>query len=201
MPRIERPTSPLVAVCASYLAFGMPIAMLGAGWPEVRHDLGRPSSALGLVATAYGLGRLSTSTSGQALLRRWAIGPATTGLLAVLALASLVVAVGRSFPVLVGAFALIGMVSGGLDALGSRYQTVVRVVRNAGLMFGAYGVGATIGPAVVAVTTWTTAYLAATAVAVAAAVVAGSPTVAWPAGIEAPGAREAIPATCPPPPP
>ncbi len=146
-------TSALVAECVAYAAFGVPIAMLGAGWPEARHTFDRPSSALGLVATAYGLGRLASSPSGQAVLRRLRIGPATGTLLGVLAVAELVAALTGSFVVLVGAFAVVGLASGGLDSLGNRYQTVVRQVRNAGLMFGAYGVGATVGPAVVALTT------------------------------------------------
>ncbi len=167
--------------------------MLGAGWPDARERFDRPSSALGVVAMAYGLGRLSTSASGLAILRRWRIGQANRGLLAVLAGAQVAVALTGSFPALVGAFTVIGLASGSLDSLGTRYQTVVRRVRDAGLIFGAYGVGATVGPAVVALTTWTAAYLAAAVVAAGAALVAGSPRVAWPAGIESPTTAAARP--------
>ena len=174
----------------TYASFAMPIAMLGAGWPEARHGFDRPSSALGVVAMAYGLGRLSASASGQAMLRHRRIGLASAGLLAVLAVANVAVALTGSFVLLAGSFAVVGLASGALDSLGNRYQTVVQRVRNAGLMFGAYGIGATIGPALVALTTWTTAYLAAAAVAGLASLRAASPVVAWPGGIESPATAE-----------
>ena len=186
MTRPPRRTSALLAECAAYAAFGMPIAVLGAGWPDARSRFDRPSSALGVLAMAYGLGRLATSPTGQALLRRWRIGVATSGLLVALALVQLVVALTGSFPVLVVAVVAVGLLSGSLDSLGNRYQTVVRRVRHAGLMFGAYGIGATVGPALVALTSWRVAYLVAAAVSVAAAAVAASPAVAWPVGIETP---------------
>src|SRR5690606_39009121 len=124
----------------------MPVAMLGAGWPEARQLVDRPSGALGLVAAVYGLGRLATSATAQVILRRWTIRRASTCLALVLAAACLVVGLGRSYPLLVASFAVVGVVSGALDSLGARYQTVVQRVRDAGLMFGSYGVGATIGP-------------------------------------------------------
>ncbi|MCU1498456.1 MAG: hypothetical protein JWM47_2409, partial [Acidimicrobiales bacterium] len=180
------------------VAFGMPAAMLGAGWPEARHLVDRPSSALGLVAAVYGFGRLATSATAQPLLRRWTIRRSTTILLVALCAASLVVAVGRSFPLLVVTFGVVGAVSGALDSLGTRYQTVVRLVRNAGLMFGAYGVGATLGPALIAVTSWTAGFLVAAALALAAAVLAWSPGVTWPAGIESPATAAAASAAAAP---
>ena len=169
--------------CATYAAFGVPIAMLGAGWPGARQMFDRPSSALGLLAMAYGIGRLATAATGQLLLRRWRIGGCNRAALAIMATAEVAVALTTSFPLLVGAFTVVGLCSGSLDSLGNRYQTEVRLVRNAGLMFGAYGIGATIGPALIALTTWTTAYLAAAAVSASAAVLAGSNLVAWPAGL------------------
>lgn len=181
--------------CATYLAFGMPVAMLGAGWPEARHTFDRPSSALGVVAAVYGFGRLATSATALPLLKRWTIRTATTGLLVALAVVNVLVGLGRWFPLLVVAFVAVGMVSGALDSLGNRYQTVVRLVRNAGLMFGAYGIGATVGPALVATTTWTTGYVAAALVALAAAALARSPLVAWPDEIESPTSRTTGPTT------
>lgn len=160
--------------------------MLGAGWPELRLELGRSSGALGLLAGAYGLARLSTSASALIVLRRWTIGTATGAVLGVLAVACAGVAVTRSFEALVVLFVVVGLASGALDSLGSRYQTVVRRVRDAGFMFGAYGVGSTVGPALVAVTSWTVAYGASALLAATAAVVAGSGAVRWPDAIESP---------------
>ncbi|MCU1369454.1 MAG: Arabinose efflux permease family protein, partial [Ilumatobacteraceae bacterium] len=155
--------------CVIFLSFGAPIAMLGAGWPEARHLFSQSDGALGVAAGAYGFGRLATATSALPILRRWHIRPANAVLGATLAASCAVVAATRSFPVLVAAFLAIGLLSGCLDALGNRFQTVVRSVGSAGLMFGSFGVGATLGPVLVAVTGWTPAYLVAATVAAAAA--------------------------------
>jgi len=57
---------------------------------------------------------------------------------------------------------------------------VVRSLRSAGVMFGAYGVGASLGPAVVALTSWQVGFTSAAVVALLAAALATRPTVRWP---------------------
>lgn len=170
--------------CLVFLSFGAPIGMLGAGWPEARHLFGRSPSSLGIVAAGYGLGRLVTATSALPILRRWHIRGATAALAACLGATGLVVALNRSFAVLVVAFTVIGLVSGCLDALGNRFQTVVRNVGSAGLMFGSFGVGATLGPMLVATAGWTVAFAVAAGASLTAAVLALPTTVRWPAELD-----------------
>lgn len=170
--------------CLIFLSFGAPIGMLGAGWPDARHLFGQSSGALGWAAGAYGIGRLLTATSALPILRRWHIRHANGVLGAALAASGVVVALTRSFPVLVAAFLAIGLASGCLDALGNRFQTVVRSVGSAGLMFGSFGVGATLGPVLVAVAGWTPAYLVAASVAAIAAASASRRTVSWPEALQ-----------------
>lgn len=169
--------------CLLYLAFGMPIGMLGASWPEARHLFDRSAGSLGVVAAAYGMGRLVTAPSALPILRRWAIGPSTAAIAGALAAAGVATALTRSFPVLVVTFALIGLSSGALDSLGNRYQTVVRDVGSAGLMFGSYGVGATFGPILIAVVGWSPAFVVAALLAAGGAALAGQAAVAWPEGL------------------
>lgn len=176
-------TSPLVVQCVVFAVFAAPIGMLGAAWPEGRLRVDRPAEALGLVVTGYGLGRLSTSASAITILRRVAIGPATAVVCVALAAAQVVIATTGGYAVLVGAATAVGLASGVLDSLGNRYQTAVRDVRQAGLVTGAYGVGATGFPALVAVTSWSTGFLVGAGAAVVAAALALSPTVTWPAAI------------------
>ncbi len=185
MTRPDRRHDPLLVECLIFLAFGAPIGMLGAGWPEARHLFGQTTGALGIAAAGYGMGRLVTATSALPILRRWSIRRANGSLGVVLSAACAVVALTRSFPVLVVAFTIIGLASGCLDALGNRFQTVVRSVGSAGLMFGSFGIGATLGPILVAVTGWTPAFLVSAAVAVAAAGSASRRTVRWPAALQA----------------
>lgn len=170
--------------CLVFVSFGAPVAMLGAGWPDARDLFGQSSGALGWVAGAYGVGRLVTATSALPMLRRWHIRHATAANGALLAASGASVALTRSFPVLVAAFLVNGLASGCLDALGNRFQTVVRSVGSAGLMFGSFGVGATIGPVLVAALGWTTAFLIASGAALAGAAAARSHRLEWPAALQ-----------------
>ena len=184
MSRPDRSLSPVAVQCLVYLSFAAPIGLYGAAWPAARHEFGQTAGALGVVITAYSIGRTSTSASALVVLRRIPIGMATAICCLVLATADVVVAVGRSFPVLVAAVGVVGLVSGVLDSLGSRFQTVVRDVGRSGLVLGAYGVGATLAPGLTAVTSWTTGNLVAAGAAVAAAIAAVGGAVAWPEGLE-----------------
>jgi hypothetical protein len=62
------------------------------------------------------------------------------------------VATEPAWPALIVAFGLIGVLSGMLDSLGARFLAVSGSVRRAGLAAGSYGVGATVGPVIIAVT-------------------------------------------------
>ena len=106
--------------CLVYLAFGMPVAMLGVAWPTLRDELGRADGDLGVLVLAYGLGRLVTSASSGPLLARLPYGtgecldPGRVG-------------GGRGvggheepqWAALIAAFGLIGVLSGMLDSLGA----------------------------------------------------------------------------------
>ncbi|MET0664542.1 MAG: hypothetical protein ABW008_03185 [Acidimicrobiales bacterium] len=65
--------SETAVACLVYLAFGMPVAMLGVAWPTLRDELGRADSDLGVLVLAYGLGRLVTSASSGPLLAPLAV--------------------------------------------------------------------------------------------------------------------------------
>jgi fucose permease len=163
-----------------YVAFAMPVTMFGAAWPEVRTDFDSPASALGLLAGAYGLARLSTSASALAVLSRFGPRAATTALCVVLATADLAAAITRDFTLLAACLVAIGLATGALDSLGIRYQVAVRDVAGAGLMFGSYGIGAALGPAVVATASWTVGFTVAAVLALGAAATAGIPALDWP---------------------
>ena len=171
----------LRVMCWIYLGFAMPIAMLGVAWPEIRDELGRSNSALGILATSYGIGRLALSGSGGLQLRNRSFGPAVALAVGALGVASLAVAAAPSWPVLLVAVLGTGLASGALDSLGGRYIAASRSVGMAGLLAGSYGVGATIGPLVVAFgDRWRRAYVLAGVVALSGAVLVARPSLVWP---------------------
>ncbi|HEX7131461.1 MAG TPA: hypothetical protein VF228_02755, partial [Iamia sp.] len=100
---MDRLRSPVAVQAVVFWAFAAPIGMLGSAWPEGRLRVDRPAAALGLVVTGYGLGRLSTSATALAILRRVSIGPATAVVGLALAAAQVVIATTASYAVLVAA--------------------------------------------------------------------------------------------------
>jgi fucose permease len=182
----------VAVACLVYLAFGMPVAMLGVAWPTLRDDLGRADGDLGLLVLAYGVGRLVTSASSGLVLTKVRFGVASALTLVLLAAASAAVATGPAWGSLIAAIGLIGVLSGVLDSLGARFLAVSGSVRRAGLAAGSYGVGATVGPVVLAVSdSVAVGFVTGAAVALLAAVAVASPVIAWPPGLET--RREAVP--------
>lgn len=182
-----RRVSPIAVECLVYLAFGMPVAMLGVAWPTLRDDLGRADGDLGVLVLAYGLGRLVTSASSGPLLARVRFGVASAVTLVGLALSGVWVATSPSWAALVAAVAVVGILSGVLDSLGARFLAVSGSVRRAGLAAGSYGVGATIGPVVIALTdSVAVGYLTGALVALLAASMVVAPGIDWPAGLDSP---------------
>lgn len=170
-----------------YLAFGMPVAMLGVAWPTLRDDLGRADGDLGVLVLAYGLGRLATSASSGPVLARLRFGRACALTLVGLATGETWVATEPAWPALIVAFGLIGVLSGMLDSLGARFLAVSGSVRRAGLAAGSYGVGATVGPVIIAVTDSVVAgFLSGAAVGLVAAATVRSPALTWPATLGRP---------------
>ncbi len=182
-PDDEQGRSPLPAQCLVFLAFAMPLGVYPAGWPQERGAFGQSAAALGTLAAVYGVGRLATSASAVTLLARVSVRAATVAVCLALAAVEVGLGLTRAFPVLVVGVGVVGLASGVLDSLGSRYQTEIRDVRRSGLMYGSYGVGATVGPAVVALAGWTAGFVVAGLVAAVAAVAAARPGVVWPAGM------------------
>ena len=176
--------SETAVACLVYLAFGMPVAMLGVAWPTLRDELGRADGDLGVLVLAYGLGRLVTSASSGPLLARLPYGTACALTLVGLAAGEAWVATEPQWVALIVAFGLIGVLSGMLDSLGARFLAVSGSVSRAGLAAGSYGVGATVGPVIIAVTDSVVAgFLSGAVVALVAAVAVHAPALTWPAAL------------------
>lgn len=166
----------------TFLAFAMPVSMFGVMWPDVRDRFGQSLGALGTVSLVYGIARMSTSGLGRAATRRFGIGRCFIAALAGLVVADLVVSTASSWPMFLVGVAAIGVVSGLLDSVGAGVIATLGDVGSAGIIHGSYGVGATIGPLVVAaVPDWRLSLVVAAIVAVAALVLSVIARDAWPA--------------------
>jgi fucose permease len=165
----------------TFLSFAMPVSMLGVMWPDVRERFGQSLGMLGVVSLVYGLSRMSTSGSGRLATRRFGIGTCFIASLFGLIAADLIVAGASSWPMFLLGVSGIGVVSGLLDSVGAGVVATLGSVGDAGLIHGFYGVGATIGPLVVAlVPDWRWSLVVAASFAAVALAVAMRARAVWP---------------------
>lgn len=155
--------------------------MLGIIWPEVRERFDQSLGTLGVAALVLGIGRMSTALTGPWLVRRFGLGNAFVTVLSALGLSITALALADSWLMFLASLACIGCCSGSLDSLGAGFITGIRDVGSAGLIHGAYGVGATIGPLlVVVVPNWRVALMCSAVMVAGAVVVAVRARASWP---------------------
>jgi fucose permease len=144
------PKPGVVVLLLAYLAFvslGLPDTVLGVAWPSLRAGFGIPASAMGAV--------LAAGMSGYFLSGLWAgSGVAKLGVGGVLALSSALVAaalfafaLAPSWAVFFPFGAVMGLGSGAIDSGLNGYAARHFSVRHVNWLHGCWGVGASIGPA------------------------------------------------------
>lgn len=144
------PKSSGVVLLLAYLAFvslGLPDTVFGVAWPSLRAGFGIPASAMGAV--------LAAGMSGYFLSGLWAGGAvAKLGVGGVLALSSALVAaalfafaLAPSWSVFFPFGVVMGLGSGAIDSGLNGYAARHLSVRHVNWLHGCWGVGASIGPA------------------------------------------------------
>jgi fucose permease len=147
----------------SYVAFvslGLPDAVLGVAWPSLRTTFSLSQSAMGAALTANVTGYLASSVlAGRA--------SAALGVGGVLAMSTALVAGGLTGFALAPAWAVfvtcavvVGLGSGAIDSVINAYAAVYLPQRHMNWLHACYGVGATIGPAVMTAALATTSFRA-----------------------------------------
>ena len=140
------------AVCAfGFVLLGVGTSLFGVAWPSVADDLDRSIGELGYVTLAYGSGyTLSSLVSGR-LSARSSVGALllTAAMTAAMALALLAVSPG--WIIFLSAAAIVGAASGQIDSATNAYVAVRHGSRAMGLIHGAFGIGAIIGPLIITV--------------------------------------------------
>jgi len=165
----------------TFLAFAMPVSMFGVMWPDVRDRFDQSLGALGTVSLVYGLSRMSTSGLGRRATRHISIGACFISGIVLLVVAGLLTSGATSWTMFLVGVGAIGVVTGLLDSVGAGVIATLGDVGSAGIIHGSYGVGATIGPLVVAaVPDWRMSLVVAAIVGVLALALAIRAREAWP---------------------
>ena len=132
-----------------FVALGMSLTVHGVAWPSVSETFDRSVADLGYVTLLFGAGyTVSTFLSGRLVARarigRILIAAAVTALAALVALAA-----AATWAMFLAAAGLLGIGLGLVDAGTNTYVAIKRGARAMGLLHGAVGVGAMVGPLLV----------------------------------------------------
>lgn len=137
--------------CLAYFCAALPSSILGLLWPSIRVSLHQPVAALGVLVVFGVAASAVASVAAGRLLARWsagallAVGTLLTGVaLAVESVASAVWVFG-------GAMMLFGLGFGAVDAALNAYAAAWFGARQINWIHAAYGLGATVGPALATV--------------------------------------------------
>jgi fucose permease len=139
----------MVAV-GGFAAMGMPGAAFAVAWPSVARELDRSLGDLGVVLLiGSGLGLLAASLTGRLIER---VGAGVTlpvaAWVAVTGVATLATA--RSWPAVLVAAAVLGIAGGTLDSAFNTFAALELSPSDMNLLHAGFGVGATLGPWVMA---------------------------------------------------
>jgi|GEM_PF-355307 len=129
---------------------GMGITIPGVAWPSIAEDLGRPLAQLGFVSLAYGSGYTLATVASGALALRFRTGAIllSAALASVGTLALIVLMPG--WPAFLAGMFVFGLAGGSTDGTANTYVAIRRGAGSMGVLHGAFGVGAILGPLLVA---------------------------------------------------
>jgi fucose permease len=150
----------------SYLGFvslGLPDSILGAAWPLIRVDLGRPLDAAGPLVLLATCGTVVSSALSGRLLARASTAAVLVASTSFAALALLGFALAPSWWFMLAAALLAGLGGGAIDAALNGFVARHYDVRHMNWLHGCWGIGATLGPVILTVTlsaqgSWRAAY-------------------------------------------
>ena len=147
-----------------FVALGLSAGVLGVAWPSMRGDLSRPLSDLGvLLAISTGGYFLAGLVAGR-LTDRIGIGNLLTATMTLGTVSLVGYAVAQSWPLLLIASIGLGLTGGMIDSVINAYVALQHGTRTMNLLHASFGVGATVGPILVASTlarglSWRSAFL------------------------------------------
>lgn len=140
----------LIIIYLAFISLGLPDAMLGSAWPVMRTELGLPISGAGLISMIISGGTIISSILSGRLIRKFGTGMLT--LISVLLTAAALMGFGFSgsyFDLCLMAIPL-GLGAGAVDAALNNFVALHYSARHMSWLHCFWGVGATVGPVIMA---------------------------------------------------
>jgi fucose permease len=135
---------------AAFVVLGMPDGMLGPAWPALRRDLDQPLAALGELTALLSIGFVVSSLLSSRIRERLGPGTAIAFGAAGASGALLLYTAAPVWVALLVASLALGFFSGQLDSGFNAYVALHHGPRLMNALHASYGIGATLGPLVVA---------------------------------------------------
>jgi fucose permease len=143
-----RPGALVVALAfVAFVSLGLPDALLGVAWPSMRRELGVSLDALGAFFVAAVTGYLAATLGAGRLVARLGVGLLLAGSCGLTALALAGVALAPAWAVVVAIGLVSGAGAGAIDAGLNAYAALAFSPRLLNWMHACFGIGMTIGPA------------------------------------------------------
>ncbi len=140
----------LIVVFLAFISIGLPDAVLGVGWPSMRDTFDRPRADLGFILFGAGFGYFSSGILAGKAIELLGVGRLLTLSTAAVSIGLLGYAVSPGFWFLLLVAALIGFGSGAVDAGLNFYASEHFSVTVMNLLHAFFGVGAMVGPFIMA---------------------------------------------------
>ena len=140
----------LVIIYIAFIGLGLPDSLLGAAWPAAYIDLGVPVSAAGLAAVVATAGTVISSLLSQRLIK--ALGTGRVALISVSMTAVALLGMGfvQQYWVVLALAVPLGLGAGTIDAALNNFVALNYKATHMNWLHCFWGVGATAGPAIMA---------------------------------------------------
>jgi fucose permease len=140
----------LVVAFLAFISIGFPDAVLGVAWPSIQDTFDRPRADLGYLLFAAGAGYFSSGALAGKAIEWLGVGRLLTFSTTAVSIGLIGYAVAPAFPVLMLVAALIGFGSGAVDAGLNYYASEHFSVTVMNWLHAFFGIGAMIGPFIMA---------------------------------------------------
>jgi fucose permease len=146
----------IVILYAAFIGLGLPDQVLGVAWPSIRAEFGLPLDFAGILIITTSLGTTISSFSSGWLTRKFGMLNVLLTAAALTACALLIYALAPSWWVIVATTIPLGLGAGAVDSVLNDYVSKTLTSRHMNFLHGFWGIGATLGPAIMTLSLATT---------------------------------------------
>lgn len=140
----------LIIIYIAFISLGLPDSMLGAAWPTIRVGLNLPIAGAGLISMIISVGTIVSSLLSGKLIRKLGTGNLTLVSVSITAAALLGFSFSKSYLWLCLMAVPLGLGAGAVDAGLNNFVALHFSARHMSWLHCFWGIGATIGPIIMA---------------------------------------------------